>query len=365
MKILLIQTAFIGDVILSTPMIAAIKEFHPASTLTVVVKPEARALLEANPAVDEVMVLDKRGAHRGLGGLFAFIREIKNRQFDILLSPHRSHRTGMMAALSRIPDRYGFQKAGFSFKAYNHRLRSYPEVPEIHRMLQFLAQSIAPGAEGFAPWLKLYETEKGKKEQKDLFKSLELTDKPILLAASSVWATKRWTPEGFADLTSRLLDLYDNPIAFIGSKADLDVTNRVMDLLNKRLSEEEKTRIHNLCGATGLEGLFSIMKKSACVISNDSAPVHFAAAARLPVVAIFGPTVPSFGYAPLTPESRIAEVRGLDCRPCGSHGGNRCPEDHFQCMRLLSPSDILKKLDEVFPVGTDGGKKKSGKKNKP
>ncbi len=347
-NILLIQTAFIGDVILTTPLIAAIKHFFPESRLTVMVKPEAVSLLRSHPLVDELFVIHKRGEHRGVRGMLRVIRQIRAMGFTTLLSPHKSHRTGFIAAFSGIPERYGFRSAGFSRFAYTHLLEEHRELPEIRRLLTFLEESLAPGAAEFSSQMHLHETEESEQEAEALLAGLKVSN-PILVATSSVWPTKRWTPEGFAELIPRLMEQYDRPVLLVGSQADDAVTQLTLRKLRESGSPEVLARVHNVCGRTGLMGLYSLMKRSLLLVSNDSAPVHFACAARIPVVALFGPTVPSLGYAPLTPESRVAEVEDLPCRPCGSHGGNRCPEGHFRCMRELSPERVMERVHEVMP----------------
>ena len=345
-KILLIQTAFIGDVILTTPMIAALKKHLPHVKLTVMVKPEAVSLLSNNPHLNDLIVIDKGGEHKGLSGMIAMIRQIRKRKFNVILSPHQSHRTGLISMFSGALLRVGYKSAGFALLAYNKRLIRHPEMPEIKRLLKFLDESIAPGTEFESVKPQLFETEKSKEQAVDLLSMIQ-AKKPILLAVSSVWPTKRWTPWGFAELAGMLVKKYKTQIILIGSKGDMEISRDVMNFVNLLLPENIKDKIHDRCGKTNLQGLYSLMKKSMLLVSNDSAPVHFASAANIPVVAVFGPTVASLGYAPISPNSAVAQLEDLECRPCGTHGARECPTGHFRCMKSLTANEVMEKVDLV------------------
>ncbi len=378
MNILLIQTAFIGDVILTTPMLAALKQSLPGAKLTVLVKPEAGPLLRVHPMVDEIITIDKRGKERGLSGMIRFIARLQKKHFDVLLSPHRSFRTAFISMLSGIPVRVGYVDASLARLAYNHRLNSHREDCEIIRLLWFVRDTldrVLPGnpgnleprssthekripsssfhsATGFSTDMILHETEESSKKAGLIVKPFK-NNRPVLVAVSSVWATKRWTPEGFARLIALIHEKWKTPVLLVGSPADRNLSDHVINLyskLNEDSSEKIKKalpQLENLCGKTDLITLYSLMRRSRAIVSNDSAPVHVACAARKPVVAIFGPTVTTHGYAPITPESRVAQIHGLYCRPCGTHGAKRCPEKHFHCMKMITPDYVFGLLEEV------------------
>lgn len=345
-QILVIQTAFIGDVVLTTPMLAALKKTMPDSKVTVLVKPEASSILSDHDAVDEVLVIDKKNEHR-FSGMLNLARIIREKQFDILLCPHKSHRSSILSMLSKIPVRYGYKESAFSF-AFNRKLERPMDRPEIHRLLQFLKDSILPeiniGETSDIP--NLFETEKSRMEATSLLEEVGATD-PILLGCSSVWPTKRWTPYGFAELALKLQKKYRKKILLVGSKDDTEISNQVLHFVREMGADSTHTVV-NVCGRTSLLGLYSLMRRSMLLVSNDSAPVHFACAAQIPVVALFGPTVPSLGYAPIAPETTVAEIN-LDCRPCGSHGSKKCPLEHFRCMRDMTADFVLEKVIEVVP----------------
>ncbi|KAB2933249.1 MAG: lipopolysaccharide heptosyltransferase II [Leptonema illini] len=351
LRILVIQTAFIGDVVLTTPMLRALRRSRPDAEITVLVKPEAAPFLKGHPDIDDVMVFDKGKEHR-YGGMLRLIRQIRAKKFHVLLSPHQSHRTGLLAMFSGIPVRYGYASAGFAQFAYNRHLKRDLSEHEIYRLLLFLK-------EGYCPELPpVHEIDSSlilAESQSSALKAVQLLDslaiggrgsKPVLLAISSIWPTKRWTPYGFAELAGRLFDAYGQEILLVGSKGDSAIADQVLSFAREMLPASTLPHIRNICGQTDLLTLFSLMKRSMLVVSNDSAPVHFGCAAGVPVVAIFGATAPSLGYAPIAPRSAVAEI-DLPCRPCGTHGAKKCPLEHFRCMKDLTAAQVFEKVRAV------------------
>lgn len=345
-RVLIVQTAFIGDVVLTTPMLQAFRKHFPEDHLSVMIKPEARTILEHHPAIDNLIVIDKQGQHRNAAGMLRLGAEIHKARYDILLSPHKSHRTSMLARLSKIPDRYGYKNAGFAKFAYNHLLHRPMHLPEIDRLMQFLDDALGCHSENYSRELFLKVDNNAYQESKTLLRDLD-AHRPILMAPSSVWPTKRWTAHGFARLARLLIDYYHSPVLLIGSPADKEVAEDVQYLILKTAPEYVQNKVKNICGLTSLPGLFALMQSSQLLVSNDSAPVHFGCAAGIPVTAIFGPTSKTLGYAPIAKKSNIAELTNLDCRPCGTHGAKRCPRAHFRCMQDLTAEMVMQKINSL------------------
>lgn len=335
-RILLVQTAFLGDVILTTPLIRAIRQTYPSCHLDVVVNQEAAAILNGNTAVNGILILDKKGKHRGAGFL-RFIKEIERRRYDLLLSPHESHRSAILVRFSKIPERIGYKSAGFARLAYTRTVHRRLDLPEVERLLAFFKDALGVSA-SFDPFPELFSPEESERAASDILQR-HGARLPILIAPSSVWTTKRWPVWHFSQLIKLLLTGYKNPVFLLGSAADRKLAADIIKLLKYTVPDSFQKRVVDLCGQTSFAVLFSLMRKSRLLISNDSAPVHFAQAARLPVVCIMGPTTPALGYAPITPESHVAQI-DLPCRPCGTHGGHVCPLGHFHCMEKLSPEYV-------------------------
>lgn len=323
-------------------MFKLIKEKIPESHLSVLVKPEAKQILEPLNCIDEIIVIDKNKEHKYLG-MIKIIKEIRKKKFNVILSPHQSFRTGLIVLFSGAKVRVGYKSSALSL-SYNFKLMR-SKKHEIHRLIDFLKDSILPDIDSYTNTPYLEETEESIKKAKFLLKDLKST--PIAFACSSIWPTKRWTSWGFAVLAGKLYEMYKTPIILIGSKADFEVSEEVRKYAKYILPPHVYEHILNFCGKTDLITLYSLLKRCKFLVSNDSAPVHFGCAAKIPVIAIFGPTVKELGYAPICDNSAVVEIEGLYCRPCGTHGGKKCPEKHFRCMKEITADMVIEKIKKV------------------
>ncbi len=344
---LLIQTAFIGDVILTTPMMRALKKAFPKSRLTVVVRPEAAPLLERHPEVDEIYVIDKKGKDRGLFAMWKITCKLRAASFDLLLAPHRSSRTALLALFSAIPARYGYRSGLISYFAYHKRFYREKNKAEIRRLLDFLGAALQIDTSKSPLRPIIHVSEKAHKKAQALLHSFHASQS-ILIAPSSVWPTKRWPSWHFASLIAKLARAHKTYAFFIiGAPADAKVCAQLLRFVQMFQKPEIEERIYNICGQLSLPELYALMCLSALLVSNDSAPVHLASAAKLPVAAIFGPTTPALGYAPLGDLALVVE-KELGCRPCGLHGHKQCPQKHFRCMKELSPHKVFESSQKLL-----------------
>jgi heptosyltransferase-2 len=339
-RILVAQTAYLGDVVLAQPLWAAVKRRWPEAEVDVLMQPQWSPLFGADPAIHEVLVFDKRGRDRGVAGLRRLARQLRDREYDAAICPHPSFRSGLLLRLAGIPRRVGFaDSAGRVF--HTQTVARDRTRHEVDRALSLLAAfEIAPGkallqkdgdAPGREPRLFLDEA---------LVASATLrladwglpADRPFVCAhPGSVWATKRWLPEGFAEALSDLADRGFAPV-ILGGAADVEIANLVQDRC--------RTLPINLAGRLSLPELALVLSRAAVLLTNDSGPMHIAGALGAPVVAIFGSTTPALGYGPVGSPSRVVEIE-LQCRPCGPHGWNKCPLGHFHCMTALHAADVV------------------------
>ncbi len=333
-KIVIWQTAFLGDLILTTPLVESIKKIYPDSYLSLISKPFGRDVFKNNPFLDELIIFDKKNMSN-----WQLIKKLKKKRYDIAISPHRSHRASYSLFLSRIPKRIGFDKAGFSFLYTDTVPHRFDGTHEIIRNLQLLKVLPEYDKNKIVENPSLYLSE----EEEIFYKNFSLEDKNyVSIAPGSKWATKRWTVEGFA----RLIDILQERgelIVLIGSFEDEEYTNKILEKV------KEKKNIVNIVGKTNLRQSFSIIKHSKILISNDSAPVHMAVAFNTPVVEIMGPTVKEFGFYPFR-NGIVVETEGLSCRPCGLHGHQECPIKTHECMTKISPEDVLNAVDNLLEI---------------
>jgi len=320
---LVIQTAFLGDVVLSTPLLSALAERHGA--VDVVTTPLAAPLLETHPAVRQVFPYDKRGADRGWGGLRSLARRLREQAYAQAYLPHRSLRSAALAMLARIPARIGFA-GGWSFLYTEAR----PKPRTGHETDRLLA--LANGAPGlYRPHLRPTS------EDQQVADGL-ISGDFVALAPGSIWGSKRWPY--YAELASKLAAA----VVVVGGPDDAGLGNEIVRAVE---GGQGRSRAVNACGRLTLRQSAALIGRARLLVTNDSAPLHLATAMGTPVVAVFGPTVTEFGFGPLRSGDVALGVAGLECRPCSPHGPPACPLGHHRCMRELTVSAVLAAIEEL------------------
>ena len=336
-RVLVVQTAFLGDLILTLPLIQAAKDALPESQVWVLVIPATAEILTGHPAVDGFMIYDKRGRDRGFLGLWRMARRLRNGRFGLALIPHRSLRSALLIAMAGIPQRVGFGSSGgfFTFSRKVSRCRDVHEVERNLDLLRALNYQFQPEPP------RVYPGDEHRRQAEDFLAGHHIHPGQALVgvAPGSVWPTKRWLPEGFARVIRKLQEKRGVRVVLLGGAADRDLCHQI--------ARSAGGDVPIAAGELSLLPAAALMENCRLVLSNDSAAAHLAAAAGRPVVAIFGPTVPQFGFAPFGKDHLIVQ-KELDCRPCGIHGGNRCRRRTFACMREISPRQVLQAIDAIL-----------------
>ncbi len=330
-SIVVVQTAFVGDVILSLPLFQLLHERFPESALAAVTIPAAGELFAGHPAVGRVFAYDKRGADSGPAGLLRMAARLRAGSYDAAIIPHRSLRSALLCRLAGIPVRIGFDISAGAL-LLTHRVRYDVTIHEIGRNLSLAAPlGVPPGRLRFP---RLYPSASDRLAVdafvRTSFGKDAVQNAPpcIAVAPGSVWNTKRWPESAFALLIRLLLD-EGLHVVLVGGAGDRDLCARLA-------ASASDPRVADGSGRFSLLESADLIGRCRAIVSNDSAPVHLASAMGIPVVAIFGPTLPSFGFAPAGPRDRIVETAGLRCRPCSVHGGKKCPTGTFDCMKEIS-----------------------------
>jgi heptosyltransferase-2 len=339
MRILVVQTAFLGDIVLTTPLLREIKRVLPDAHLSVLTTPLGVALLEGHPFVDERIAFDKRAAARGPLGMLRAVRDLRGRAFEAAVAAQRSHRTGLLIAGSGARLRVGFRGASGGW-AYTARV---PWAADAHAVYRYLALARPfggnPEAADPRPVLGVDDRARARVTAILAREGIGGGDRIVAISPGSIWGTKRWTPEGFAAVARHAAASGLRPV-LVGAPDEA--------ALCAAISAEAGGGIPVLAGATGVQDLTALLAVARALVVNDSGPGHVAAAVGTPVVAVFGPTVPSFGYVPFGPAHRIVERPGLACRPCDRHGPQVCPLGHHHCMTEIPPSRVIAALDDVL-----------------
>lgn len=331
-RILVIQTAFLGDAILTLPLIQVLKAHFGNAAIDVVVTPRAAGLFENHPAITRVLQYDKRGKDKGVGGFLRIQRKLLSAHYDLAIVPHRSIRSALLARMSGIPDRIGFGKSA-GRRLFTGVVRYRGDLHEIERNLS-LIEGLglkSPGRE--LP--SLYPSNDDQKVVDRLLAGAGLVGagRLVAIAPGTIWNTKRWPKERFVELARRIAD-DGNHVVLIGSESDQLLCEEISTLAQKK-------NILIAAGALSILQSAELIRRCSVIVSNDSAPMHLGVAVRTPVIAIFGATVPAFGFAPYGDHDVVVEILGLTCRPCSIHGGNVCPIKTFDCMIRIEVVRIL------------------------
>ncbi len=335
-RILIIQTAFIGDVILTTPLIEAIgKKFHQSS-IDFVTTPKSEDLLKNNPHIKNVIIFDKNDRDRGISGLLKFSKRIAGKKYDICITPHRSFRSAFLTYQTAANLRIGFDRTAWK-RAFTHLVTYRDDFHEIERNLSLLS---AIGIKSHISPPVIYSSETDNRVVDSILKDFDVqkNDTLIAIAPGSIWPTKRW-PEEYYTSFCRLMEKKGRQILLIGGKEDQDLCQRIVSHCHQSRS---------IAGRLTLQQTYRLLKRCVGLLTNDSAPLHLGMAAKIPVFAIFGPTVADFGFAPFGPQSYVIENKDLACRPCAIHGGNKCPLKTFECMESLKPEEVAAKVVSVI-----------------
>jgi len=321
-KILIIQTAFIGDVILATPLIEKLYDFFPGAKIDFLLRKGNESLFTDHPKLNEVIVWDKK--NNKYWGLFQTIGKIRKKEYDLVVNLQRFAASGLMTALSKGTEKVGFDKNPFSF-TYTDKIKHQigTGLHETVRNLRLIRN--ITGQRYYRP--QLYPTaanfEKVKQYQKGKY---------VCIAPTSVWFTKQYPAEKWLELIHQI----DESIIvyLLGAPSDKEAAEAIQ-------SAAKRGNISVLCGELNFLDSAALMKGAAMNYVNDSAPMHMASAVNATTTAIYCSTIPSFGFGPVATDSVIVETKKeLECRPCGLHGRKKCPLGHFDCAHSIETSEI-------------------------
>ncbi|MCK5782970.1 MAG: lipopolysaccharide heptosyltransferase II [Desulfobacterales bacterium] len=333
MKILLVQTSFLGDTILSTPLIAALKKFHPEAELWMMTTPLAASLVKRDPLLTGVIPFAKRGSAKGIKGLLHQARQLRKLNFDKVYSLHRSARTSLLLSFSRIPEKIGFKNAKLAF-LYN---KTRPRPKDLHDVLRNLALLDKGSKRTNLPdQLRLFAPEK-RELAPEIQALLPTPGSYVLMVPGSAWETKRWSAAGYHEVAEYLIKKGWR-VVLMGSNEEIGVCREVAGNLE----------VINLAGRGNLDTALYLTHHARLMICNDSMALHMASACKIPTVAIFCATVPQFGFGPWQNRAVIVEKKDLDCRPCARHGNRQCPNQTRACMDELPPAEVIKAFDTLI-----------------
>lgn len=328
---LVIQTGHLGDVVLTLPLLGRLADLH--GPVDVVTTPAGLNIVQRHPAIRRAIPFDKAGRMR-TPRLLRLSRALRRAGYGRVYLPHDSLRSAILGWLTGSRERIGFAGTPGAF-LYTRRL-DRPRHGHVSERLLALAPT---GSDRGRPWLELQAETRSRMTA--WLESEGIPDRFVVLAPGARWGTKRWPY--FADLAARL----PHPVVVVGGPDDADRGTAIV------------SAAHGPAGMAA--GMFSIVETAALIergallVTNDSLALHLASALGRPVVALFGPTAPRFGFGPLDPHDEVVEHPALACRPCSAHGPRACPLQHHRCLRELSVEQVLdaigRRLEAAGPAG--------------
>lgn len=333
-KIITIQTAFLGDVILTTPLLRAVRNCFPQAKLGAVVLPQFEEIV--SPFVDQIFTFDKRSRDNIDVNWKKLIEQLKSEQFDVALIPHRSVRSAMTAKRAGIAVRIGFNR-GAGSRLHSHRVAYEYNLYEGLRNLELL-RPLANVDDSGLP--ELIPTDENRAKVCGMLDEIGLTGKDfVVIAPGSVWLTKRWAKEYYIELVSLIKWRYGMPVLAIGGGEDAELCGEI-------LSDQK----YNFAGKLSILESAVLVSNSRLLISGDTAPAHIATAVNCRQIIVFGSTTPRFGFAP---QSELCRTVGVDlwCRPCTNHGKNRCPTGTLTCMTMVTPKLVVEYIEDWLEDG--------------
>lgn len=319
MRVLVFQTAFLGDAILSIPLLKAIRQFYPQCELALVCRKNVGDIFVRTRVVDRVFEVDKK-SRKSYKHVFLQTKEYAP---DLVISAHRSVRTALWVWRLKAPESVGYSKwwCGWAYKHTVPRLDGFHDVIRQLNLIEGLGHKV-----GNLP---------------DSCMSLRLDIEPdsevearfggaVALAPGSQWETKRWSLDGYIK-AGQALEKAGFKLVVVGTPQERSLCGNLVSQLHGAV---------NLAGETSVYELAQVLKACKLLICNDSGAMHVASLVETPVVSVFGPTVPAQGYSPWQPNATVVEVE-LPCRPCGAHGHRQCPLGHHDCMKKIGPQVVL------------------------
>ncbi len=319
-KILILRFSSIGDIVLTTPVVRCLKKQLPSSEIHYLTKPAFATILENNPYIDKIHVLDKP--------LLDKIKDLKAIGFDCILDLHHNIRTLLIKSLLDIPT-FSFNKLNVEkWLLVNTGIDILPSVHIVDRYFETAKNlDIKNDNQGLDFFIA---------DSIELPKNLPATY--IAFAIGAQHATKRLPTNKIIDLCNQL----HLPVILLGGKEDIEPGNQI--------ANSSTNQIINLCGQTNLQQSALVIKHSFKVIAHDTGLMHIAAALGKDVLSVWGNTIPQFGMYPYTKNNKsnysLFEVTNLSCRPCSKIGFNSCPKQHFNCMNQQDLAKIAEKAKD-------------------
>jgi len=332
-SILLIRFSSLGDVLLTTPVIEVLKMCYPESRITFLTKEKYAPIFKNNKNLDEIILLKEEG-----DGLFKIISKLRKRHYDMVVDLHKSIRSYLISTFLNYSEYYGVDKKSLERRILVWLKKNY--IPEGYHVVKAYLNSLKTvlNIDGVIK-PKVYLGDDEIMWAHEYIKNKVNNTQIIAFAPGARWRTKQWSIEGFSALGNLIHKCSKYTVVLLGDKNDCVTAEQISTSMTRKPV--------NLAGVLSLREASAILKLSRLLVTNDSGLMHLAVAVGTPVISIFGPTVPEFGFAPLGDNDKIVQVK-IPCRPCSLHGDNNCPEGHHLCMKKITVDMVWENVLEYI-----------------
>ena len=336
-RLLIRSTNWIGDAVMTTPAVRAIRHRFPNTHISLLAKPWVVPVFENSEHIDQLLIYDDKGRHKGILGKFRLARDLKKYHFDAAILLQNAFEAALIAFLSNIPLRIGYN-TDVRQLLLTHAVSCTNEIKKKHQTDYYLdiLRGIGIKEDNRALYLKLDQKDQFRAEKILLEQHLSLGDKIIGINPGATYGpAKQWPLDRYAHLADNIQAFTKSRVIIFGGPNDKD--------LGEKISQEMQHRPIDLSGKTSLGEAMALIERCDLFITNDSGLMHVAAALDVPLVAVFGSTN-SVTTGPLSQNSRIVQVP-LECSPCLRP---ECPKGHLNCMEQISVEIVFNVVKEML-----------------
>ncbi|MCK4511189.1 glycosyltransferase family 9 protein [bacterium] len=336
-SILVLRLSSVGDIVLTEPAVAALRECFPGAAIGYAVKAQFRDLVASHPALSRVHLLDTSSS----GGMASLVREIRGARYSAVVDLHRNTRTARILRAVGVPVRTAYRKREFR-DAVRVRLLRRPFRASKLLVQRYLDALVPLGIDASYTRPRLHISDLDAEAGRATLAGLDIgSDAYAVLVPGSVWATKQWPAGRFAELATGVVRELGLRVVFLGSPGERE--------LCERIAVEAGSGAVSAAGETTLGQMAAVISRARIFVGNDSGPTHMARALDVPTVAVFGPTDPGqFDF-----DGHALVYRDLSCSACTFYGSRRCHLGHWNCMRTIEHDDVLDGARSL--LSSDGG----------
>lgn len=338
-KILLVKVERIGDLVLSTPAIRAIRGQFPHSSISIIVNPPTRQIIENDPYLNEVIAYDIKGTHGNFRQKIRFIRNLRSRKFDLgidLSTRDFFFTPAWLLCLSGTKINLGLDNYARGF-LFNIKVKSNREPMPLAQEVLHILSPLGTAISDIKP--KLFVSGEDKNYVQEYLNREGINKENLLIAIhpGGFYETQRWRADGFAKVARYLIERYKARVVFVGSQEENKLINEIMSLITDKPI--------NLAGKTSLGQLMALIQRCHLFIGNSSGPLHIALGFNIPTISFLGPTLPE-RWQPQSREN-IVFRKDLPCSPCGL---GYCWRKDFACMKEIRPEEVMDAVDSQLKL---------------